>query len=499
MIGGLLKSTSRVALIAAAGLFVGGVAVPSAKAADLGGDCCADLEERVAELEATTARKGNRKMSLTISGQVHRMVLWYDDGHRSDTYYGIDNTHSSSRFFFLGSARINPSVSMGFEIAIEVEAGGTGSKLNQFDEDGKVGGQINGLGAASFNAGSSNDAYFGDARRVAWWIEHKDVGRVTVGRFEGAGAMTTIDLGGIAAAAGAAYALIPGSMLIRGPSGEFYAVSWNRLGDAGVFQNRNEVVRYDSPTWQGFILSSSVGEAGDYWGTMLRYAGEFSGVRIAAGIGYETATDRNTSVACFNLNAGAAATTCATGTGAGPADLAAIKGEAEIWGASLALMHVPSGLFVQGHYIAGEYSKLGATGHMGQDVADKKDIVDWLVQGGIAKNWFGLGNTVLYGEYGVTTDWGATNAGRNYSATTIPGATAVNGVVDTELTVWGLGVVQNVDAAASQLYLGYRNFSADIGCISTGANCTGTGGTGSSNSLATENMHVVIGGALVRF
>ena len=85
MIGGLLsKSVSRVALFAAAGLFMGGVAMPSAKAADLGGDCCADLEERVAELEATTARKGNRKMSLTITGQVHRMVLWWDDGHSSN-------------------------------------------------------------------------------------------------------------------------------------------------------------------------------------------------------------------------------------------------------------------------------------------------------------------------------------------------------------------------------------------------------------------------------
>ena len=61
MIGGLIKSSSRMALLAAAGLFVGGVAMPSAKAADLGGDCCADLEERVAELEATTARKGNRR------------------------------------------------------------------------------------------------------------------------------------------------------------------------------------------------------------------------------------------------------------------------------------------------------------------------------------------------------------------------------------------------------------------------------------------------------
>ena len=44
-------------------------------AADLSGSCCADLEERVAELEATAASKGNRKMSLAISGSVNRVVL----------------------------------------------------------------------------------------------------------------------------------------------------------------------------------------------------------------------------------------------------------------------------------------------------------------------------------------------------------------------------------------------------------------------------------------
>ena len=75
-----MKSAGSVALFAAAGLFVGGVAMPSAKAADLGGDCCADLEERVAELEATTARKGNRRVSLTISGQVTTGVMYWRDG-----------------------------------------------------------------------------------------------------------------------------------------------------------------------------------------------------------------------------------------------------------------------------------------------------------------------------------------------------------------------------------------------------------------------------------
>src|SRR5262245_16590511 len=172
MIGGLLSNASRLALVAAAGLFVGGVAMPSAKAADLGGDCCADLEERVAELEATTARKGNRKMSLTITGQVHRIVAWYDDGKSSTTYYGLDNTNSSSRFIFNGAAKVTPKVSMGFEIMIEIEAGGTSSKVSQLDEDGKLAsfiGNVNIAGVAGGNVGvpsfnsHNTDAYFGDA------------------------------------------------------------------------------------------------------------------------------------------------------------------------------------------------------------------------------------------------------------------------------------------------------------------------------------------------
>ena len=36
---------------------------------------------------------------------------------------------------------------MGFEIMLEIEAGGTSSKVNQFDEDGKVGAQISGTAA----------------------------------------------------------------------------------------------------------------------------------------------------------------------------------------------------------------------------------------------------------------------------------------------------------------------------------------------------------------
>ena len=129
---------------------------------------------------------------------------------------------------------------------------------------------------------------------MAWWIEHKDVGRLTVGRYESAGVVQTIDLGGIGVAASSSFILVNGSFFIRGPTGQYYAMSWANIGDPAAAQGRTELVRYDSPNWHGFIYSASIAEAGDYWGTMLRYAGEFSGIRVAAGFGYERSRDRAT-------------------------------------------------------------------------------------------------------------------------------------------------------------------------------------------------------------
>src|SRR2546427_2411536 len=152
MIGGLVSNVSRLALIAAAGLFVGGVAMPSAKAADLGGDCCADLEERVAELEATTARKGNRRMSLTITGQVNKVIQYWDDGFNSGTRFGLDNTNSSSRFSFLGEAKVTGSVKIGFEIMLETEGVNTTSRQSQTNEDGSFSGTTY-MAFSSYNNG----------------------------------------------------------------------------------------------------------------------------------------------------------------------------------------------------------------------------------------------------------------------------------------------------------------------------------------------------------
>ena len=115
-----------------------------------------------------------------------------------------------------------------------------------------------------------------------------------------------------------------------------------------------------------------------------------------------------------------------------------------------------------------------------------------MIQGGISKNWFGLGNTALYGEYSRSNDWGAgIGAGRDYSTAAIPGGTAVFDVTSTELRVWGVGMVQNIDAAATELYIGWRRFEADI----TGAATNG----GAQVNLNTENADFVFGGARMKF
>ena len=85
-----LDNSKKTLLYAAAALAfgVGILWFSGAFAADLGGNCCADLEERIAELEATAARKGNKKVSVVVTGSmnkalafcrslpVHAVILW---------------------------------------------------------------------------------------------------------------------------------------------------------------------------------------------------------------------------------------------------------------------------------------------------------------------------------------------------------------------------------------------------------------------------------------
>jgi predicted porin len=195
--------------------------------------------------------------------------------------------------------------------------------------------------------------------------------------------------------------------------------------------DRNNAIRYDTATIAGFQGSAAFGE-NDRWDITLRYAGEHHGFRVAAGIGYGVGDDSTSDIADGN-----------------PLNL----NERRFLGGSVSVLHVASGLFATGSYAKRTNEFIAA-------VSDA-DETYWGLRAGIAKNWFGIGNTVLFGEY---NHWD-------------------NELVDNKAAVWGLGLIQNVDAAALELYLSYKNLSVD------------DPQKGSIN----EDAHVVLSGARIKF
>jgi hypothetical protein len=486
MIGGLFKSASRLALVAAAGVLVGGV---SAQAADLGGDCCADLEERVAELEATTVRKGNRKVSLQLSGQVHESIMYWDDGVEQNVYTGVNHINASSRFRFVGSAKINPTWSAGYLMEIETQAKSDSNDMVQNDQCG-----ASGTGVV--------------VRHNAWWIDNAQLGRVWLGLTDAAGAgIDGINLSNSNIAANAKIGLTNGSFRLRGNAhatngtvGNVSNLTWANIlgGNSGLVhlgdETRQNVIKYVSPTLMGFIFSAAWGED-DFWDVALRYAGEFGGFKLALGAGYAQTTDANPGGANPNLPA-----VGGSNHFGGCTDLAANitafnveqgqDRDCSSWVFAGSIMHVATGLFVSGSYGQREDGNriLHAQNTITNGNAAAFDSTDtfWQVRGGIEQNFFGIGKTTLFGEYnrfeGTPMGGSAATSGNfhNLSAANanLLGFVGATTIARSEVTAWGLGVVQTIDAAAMDLYLTYRNYSADITGVLTAtgeANGTGTG------------------------
>jgi hypothetical protein len=395
MYGGLLKSASALAIVAAAGLF----GISSAKAADLGGDCCADLEERVAELEATTARKGNRKVSLTISGQISQQLLFWDDGIRNDVYVN-GPAASNSRWRLLGSAKISPEVTAGF--LYELEAFASSNATNQTNG----GDDLTGTGSS--------------LREALAWIEHSRLGRVTIGHGStAANNAILVDLSGKGMAASNDVTLHNSGFIIN--DGAAYSTqTWGNFFNVpgGSWLNpRLEHVQYRTPTIAGFSAGASFGED-NYWDVEGRYSGEFNGVRIAARLGYSVNSE---------FNGAPAALFCTS----------QCDRKIEQLAGSLSIRHMPTGLFFTG--------AAGTRDVVDSDALGTYEANFYYLSAGFARNITGLGDTVVYGEYSVWTGNNQETLGAAFD--------------DTSLDHWGIGIVQHVDAAAMEFWLAYKNFS----------------------------------------
>jgi predicted porin len=197
----------------------------------------------------------------------------------------------------------------------------------------------------------------------------------------------------------------------------------------GSFRN---VVRYDTPVWAGFIASASwgasgldsSGETGNMWDVALRYIGEQGGFKLVGGLGYRVDDGQEISVKVAGLN-------LVLPTGA----------ETKTFLAAGSVMHIATGLFLTANYADQDW-----------DVGAPSDInlSMWQLQGGIETKLFAVGKSTFYAEYSeLDTD-----------------------LLADKSELWGLGFVQAVDAAAMDLYIGYRSYSIvdeDVGVLQAGA------------------------------
>src|SRR5262245_17305862 len=466
----------------AATILIGALATTDARAADLGGNCCADLEERIAELEATTVRKGNRRVSLTLSGQVTRQLMYWNDGF-DDHVYSVDQGLNTSRFRLTGSGRINADLTAGFMMEMDLRIGARSNQVNQIDDDGiSQSGGI--LGGAAFGdgIGGAGDSVIG-IRTANWWIESKHWGKFTVGRLNSATAgIGAIDLSNAGTVITSEPGEFQGGFFLRNGIGRLSASTWATLcGGPSVagpyssdcnehFTSRRDAVRYDTPTWHGFSAAASWGED-DFWDVALRYAGEWHGFRVAAGGGFRRYLDREPDVIVI-----------------GPPDGKLHDTDRHHWLTSASILHLGTGLFVSGSYV--NYSFHGSN----PAEQNRADIPMWWVDAGIEKNWTGWGKTTFYGEYGRFFDGVVGLA----AATALPSLGPLAGgafaagtiVVDSETTWWGAGVVQSIDAAAMDLFIAYRQYQADA---------TISGGRANQIPGGLEDIWFIQAGARIQF
>ena len=230
--------------------------------------------------------------------------------------------------------------------------------------------------------------------------------------------------------------------------------------------NRMNIIKYETPTYAGFIASAAFGED-DMWDVALRYAGEHQGFKLAFGVGYQQWTDGN-------VTGSPTATDerdCVAGLAGGGADRKCSQ-----LGLSGAVMHVDSGVYLHGAY--------GIRWDELSRVPDKTSDRFYL-QGGIEKNWFGLGKTTLFAEgamYSIT-DTGATFGNG-------PSVTAT-GILASHTSMWGLGLNQSIDAAAMDLYVNYQHYDFDANVCNASVT--------SACAVGLKDFQAVIAGGIIRF
>lgn len=211
----------------------------------------------------------NERLKFSISGQINRGLLFFDDGGDTGTLF-VDNDNSSTRLratlsYDFGNFTISGHTEYEFEFS-------STASVNQINTDDSV--------------SVANERKFEI-------IIDGGFGRLSFGQGDSASNSTSeVDLSGTAVVGYSGIADFAGGLLLRDGAG---ALTTSRIGN--FFSNldgnsRIERIRYDTPSYKGITASFSLGQD-DQEDIALRYRGDYGDYNVAAAISYNTTNSRD--------------------------------------------------------------------------------------------------------------------------------------------------------------------------------------------------------------
>ncbi|MXY38583.1 MAG: porin [Rhodospirillaceae bacterium] len=344
-------------------------------------------------------QSGNSRVKVTIYGQVNRAIRFANTGDNTEIT-SVDNDGSSSRIGIRATGKANANLSVGALHELEWQENrrsGTGEEI--------------GPGVANSRV---------RARHVDLWLDHKDIGKLSMGHGSIAGdAAGLYELTGVsfvygfAGANGTDGTLADASVKVLAPgqgaladAGASAAATESTMNVRGkprgfrpfnFFGARENRIRYDTPSLMGLRASASFGE-NKGWSVGLTFAGAPPGVKNFSALfaaGYRKTPDGHAKTSSMPSK------------------------DKSAWALSGGIKH-SSGFNVSGHFDSdGEESNKGVKNSQ------------WGVSGG----WSGKIN-----------DAGGTSIGIGYNRST-------DGMEGVAQQYW-VAIVQKVDAAAADVYAG---------------------------------------------
>ncbi|GAA3844382.1 hypothetical protein AFIC_000144 [[Pseudomonas] carboxydohydrogena] len=402
--------------------------------------------------------QGATPLPFMVYGEINRMALSWDDGVQSRTR-AVDNYSAPSIF----GARVAAEIARGWTTGGHAEMGFLQARSIAVSQD-LPGGET---------------GWAPDLRYLDWFIRSNRYGTLTVGHTSTAtDGIVLNDFSGTNAAASANIAMIGGDLMLRAAdaldTGSGSLITRTSIGDfvggATIDTLRRNVAHYETPVINGFQFDVAAREK--FWDAALSYRADLPNWRFRAGVGYVRDTEGTRE------------------------DLGFRKDRRE-WKGSASLLHNPTGLFVTTAFVNRQFRGFDSSNQavFGENMVDvlgnvipgthRPDMRYGYLKTGLRRQFNALGDTKFYAE---------TALAKNGLTGLREGGPKV--VTASQLNMVGAGVMQDIDAYNTQVYLGYRHYSFNIEGLRDSSSAPG----GSIASPAPiKDINLVFSGIRIKF